>query len=78
MDDRPTTQDDNTRLLARDEISKALIAHLSLCPLAGQDVSTRLRNLEVSYARLVGYMIGSGLISGASIFALSKTLPGIQ
>jgi hypothetical protein len=75
MEDSPVTST-TIRLIARDEISQALAAHLSLCPLAGQDLPARLRSLEISYARLIGYMIGSGLIAGLSSSALSRLIPG--
>lgn len=77
MDDPKKSTTDTLRLIARDEIGKALITHLSLCPLAGEDVSHRLRTLEISHARLIGYMVGIGLISGATATLAGKLVPGL-
>jgi len=47
---------------ARDEI----LRHLSLCPFAGLGIEIRVRRLETDYARLIGFMIGSGVLGGAA------------
>ena len=62
MEDNEATQ---LRAVARDEANKALLEHLRLCPFSTFQVETRLRGLEISYARLIGFMGGSGLLGGA-------------
>ena len=59
---------------AREEINKTLIQHLKLCPFFAQDVETRLRNVEINYAKLVGFMAGSGVLGGAASGLIIKLL----
>lgn len=66
---------ENIRLISRDEARRVINEHLTICPLATADVVDRIRILELSYARLIGFMTGSGILSGASFFALSKLFP---
>lgn len=61
-------------MAARLEAQQAIIQHLNLCPFATQRIEQRLRNLELSYARLIGIMVGAGLIGGASGGTLSAWL----
>jgi hypothetical protein len=65
---------DMIRLIARDEASKAILTHLKLCPLVDQQVATRLRCLELSFWKLVGFMIGSGLLGGCAGSLLTNFL----
>ena len=51
-----------------------VIEHISLCPFAGSKVEERLRSLETSFARLIGFMIGSGLLGGITGAGLSKLI----
>ena len=62
------------RTIIRDEATKSLLQHLSLCPYATLQVEPRLRALEISYARLLGFMAGAGLIGGTLGATLTKTL----
>ena len=50
-------------------IDHALAKHEKRCPLAG-----RVRSLEIRFATLVGYMIGSGLVGGAAGAVVAKML----
>jgi hypothetical protein len=54
------------RLVARDEAQKAIVQHLGLCPFARDDVNRRLRGMEITLARLIGFMFGAGLLGGAA------------
>jgi len=73
MDDHILQTDTNTlRLLIRDEVTKLLEKHASGCPFAADDHKTRLRILENRFSSLVAWMLGTGVTSGASAFALSK------
>lgn len=66
---------DNVRLIARDEANKVILEHLALCPFARADVEERLRKVETRLATLIGLMVGSGVLGGATTFALSKLIP---
>jgi hypothetical protein len=63
-----------TRLIARDEANRAILQHLKLCPLAEQDVADRLRSLELSFWKLTGFMVGSGILGGGTGALLSQLL----
>ena len=63
------------RLVAKDEINKALIQHLALCPFSKDQVPNRLRQMELKFATLVGFMVGSGIIGGTVGALLGKLLP---
>jgi len=63
------------KLIAREEARLVIHEHLTLCPLNQLEIEPRLRKLEISYARLIGFMTGSGILSGASFFTLSKLFP---
>jgi hypothetical protein len=69
-----TPSDDPTRLIVRDEIAAARRTHGLLCPFTTDAVATRLRQMEISYARLVGLMVGSGFLSGSACAALMHWL----
>ena len=62
------------RAIIRDEIQSALIQHLGLCPLARDDVQKRLRSIELTINRLIGFMLGSALIGGAAGGAIQHIL----
>jgi len=63
-----------TRLIAEAAARQVVIEHISLCPFAGSKVEERLRSLETSFARLIGFMIGSGLLGGITGAGLSKLI----
>lgn len=64
-----------TRLIARDEARLVIQEHLTLCPLVQDKLPERLRAIEITQARLIGFMAGSGLLGGLSSLALSKLFP---
>jgi hypothetical protein len=68
-------QEDLIRLLAREEANAAILTHLRLCPLAEQKIADRLRSLEVNFWKLVGFMLGSGVLGGTAGALLTKILP---
>ena len=68
----PHTQ---TRLIAEAAARQVVIEHIHLCPFAGADVERRLREIETSFARLMGFMIGSGLLGGATGAIVAKLMP---
>ena len=73
MDDKPLQTDTQTlRLLIRDEVTTLLEKHALACPFIADDHKTRLRLLENRFSSLVAWMLGTGVTSGASAFALSK------
>ena len=61
-------------MVARDEASKVILQHLSLCPFAQLKIEERLRSLESRFVFLIGTMIGSGLLGGVAGVGLSKLL----
>ena len=65
---------DDIRMLARDEANRAILAHLQLCPLTRDNIANRLRTLEISYGRLIGFLLGSGILGGAAGGIAAKLL----
>ena len=65
-----------TRLIAEAAARQVVIEHISLCPFANAEVEKRLRNLETSFARLLGFMIGSGVLGGTAGAAIIKLIGG--
>lgn len=65
---------DVTRLVAEAAARQVVIEHLALCPFAGAKVEERVRGLETSFARLTGFMLGSGLLGGAAGAAVAKLI----
>ena len=63
-----------TRMIAAEEARKIILQHLSLCPFADLHIEERVRAIETNYARLTGFMIGSGLLGGAAGAAISKLI----
>jgi len=61
-------------MVARDEASKVILQHLSLCPFAQLDIEKRLRSIEQRFLALLGFMLGSGILGGLAGAALSKLL----
>ena len=66
-----TTHD---RMVARDEANRAILTHLRLCPFAVDKVNERLRVMEMSFSRLVGFMLGSGLLGGIAGSIVAKLM----
>lgn len=65
-----------TRMIAQEEARKVILQHLDLCPFANLRIEERVRNIEISYARLIGFMAGSGLLGGTAGALLTRILPG--
>ena len=68
---------DQIRLIARDESYRAIAGHMATCPFIADNVSNRLRGLEISLARLIGIMIGAGILGGAAGGAVQHVLTKI-
>lgn len=68
--------DDNEqlRLIIRDEANKLLLAHLRYCPLVTSKIEERMRKLETSQAKFYGFMLGSGILGGVSGVGLNSIL----
>jgi len=69
------TPDQQIRLIVRDETNTLIISHLQLCPFVANKIEERTRTVETALAKLIGFMIGSGLlggITGAGISTLIK------
>ncbi len=62
------------RLVAEAAARQVVIEHIRLCPFAGSKIDERVRALETNYARLVGFMLGSGLLGGAAGAAVSQII----
>ena len=68
------SENEKIRLIVRDETNILLLNHLRLCPLIGNKIEERIRTLETKLAKLIGFMIGSGLLGGASGAIVAKFL----
>lgn len=66
--------DSLTVMVARREAYAVIKDHLALCPFAKLDIEQRLRTVEINYARLVGFMAGSGILGGAAGGLLTRLL----
>lgn len=55
-----------SRLIAREEAWRVIAEHARSCPLATGDVEARLRGVEISLGRLIGFMLGAGILGGAA------------
>jgi len=64
-----------TRLIAEAAARQVVIEHLNLCPFAKDKIGERLRNMEISFGRLVGFMLGSGLLGGVAGSIVAKLMP---
>lgn len=71
MDESNRTE---TRLIAREEARQIILEHISLCPFVGLNVEDRLRKAEISLAKLLGVMIGTGLFGGTAGAGIIKLL----
>ena len=63
-----------TKMIAAEEARKVILQHLDLCPFAGLKIESRVRNLETRFATLIGVMLGSGLIGGATAAAITRLI----
>ena len=61
-----------TRLIAEAAARQVVMEHIRLCPFAGSKIDERVRTLETNFARLLGFMLGSGIIGGATAASLTK------
>jgi len=61
-----------TRLIAEAAARQVVMEHIRLCPFAGSKIDERVRTLETNFARLIGFMFGSGMIGGATAAGLAK------
>ncbi len=67
---------DQVQAIARQITDAVILQHLNLCPFTTLHIEKRLRTLELSYAKLIGFMLGSGLLGGAAGGALvTEILP---
>lgn len=62
------------RMIAAEEARKVILQHLSLCPFADLRIEERVRTIETNYARLTGFMLGSGVLGGAIGAGISKLI----
>jgi aldehyde:ferredoxin oxidoreductase len=62
------------KLIAEAAARKEILEHIGLCPFASSKIDERIRTLETSFARLTGFMLGSGILGGAAGAAVSKLL----
>lgn len=65
----------STRLIAEAAARKVVIEHIGLCPFSGMKIEERLRVVETNYARLIGFMVGSGLLGGVAGSVVAKLMP---
>jgi hypothetical protein len=63
-----------TRMIARDEAHQVILEHIRLCPFAVDNVNNRLRNVELNLSRLIGFMLGSGLLGGVAGSIVAKLM----
>jgi len=64
------------QMLAREEAQKVILQHLDLCPFTALEIEDRVRKIETRFALLIGFMVGSGLLGGATGAAVFKMLGG--
>ena len=64
-----------TRLIAEAAARQVIMEHVNLCPFAADRVGERLRQIEISFGRLVGFMLGSGLLGGLAGSIVAKLMP---
>lgn len=73
------TMDENdknqTILLARAAAEQTVDHHARNCAFNAQDGERRIRKLEQTLARLIGFMIGSGILGGTLGSALTRLFP---
>lgn len=55
-----------TRLVAESAARQVVSEHMGRCPFAAGRIDERVRTLETGYARLIGFMLGSGALGGAA------------
>jgi hypothetical protein len=72
--ERILTPNEQTRLVAAQEAERMILQHLKLCPFANLNIEARLRKIELRFATLIGFMLGSGMLGGISGALLSKLI----
>ena len=68
----PSITEKQLRLVVRDEVGSLIRLHASTCQFVVDEHPARLRSIERRTATLLGLMIGSGILGGASSVALTK------
>jgi hypothetical protein len=63
---------DHMAFIARQEADRAIMRHLRLCPFSNLQIEYRLRAIENRLSLLIGLMLGSGLIGGATATVIGK------
>jgi hypothetical protein len=72
--ERFLTPNEQTRLIAANEAERMILQHLKLCPFANLAIEERLRKIELRFATLLGFMLGSGMLGGISGALFSKLI----
>ena len=62
------------KLIAEAAARKEILEHIGLCPFASSKIDERIRTLETSFARLTGFMLGSGILGGAAGAVAAKMM----
>lgn len=57
---------EHVAMIARREAYTVIHEHLALCPFAVLNIEERVRSVEMNYAKLIGFMTGSGILGGAA------------
>jgi len=63
------------RMIAREEALRVIDRHTEQCPFSLSRVEYRVRCLEISYGRLIGFLLGAGILGGTAGGIVSKLLP---
>jgi hypothetical protein len=70
-----TKDDENHVMHLADGITwTAITKHAQACPLAATQMEPRLRAVEITVARLIGFMLGTGTLGGTIGAAITKLL----
>lgn len=73
---------DIARTAARDAVSEVLAAHKAECAISDvqeeieRDIRPRLRAVEITQSRLIGFLLGAGLLGGGAGALVSKMVGG--
>lgn len=54
------------QMVAREEAERAILLHIGRCQFVQSDIEPRLRVVELSLSKLIGFMLGSGMLGGAT------------
>lgn len=69
-----TNEEKRLRMIIRDEFTNAIIQHANLCVFHAEEYPRRIRKLEVSYGKIIGYLFASSLLAGGAGVAASKVI----